>query len=1008
MAQSDVSRRRSWTAGAGTLATSSSSQWVRNERYAELKQLEQEAKKSMKEMKLLEIDIREKAAALEKLKKLDGQRVAKLLELTRGIDEKNREEGNGGERNQENEDLEQQLEQMKQEHAGIRRRIEDIQIGLELKRGELDHIAGHHRSLCEQISEEEKALQAAELEESFQQSVAVQHEMRSLSEDLRRLGHLMDDLSPTTSLPHHLKQNSKSQSPRTFRRDVSRGGRTATRTLREGVSSSGLPSSSRSKEPVEFEVRETLNRKRPKNSSYEEELERLHQQREMLEAEAHQKQMLLESVTRLSSQSRDSKLGSVTSSRKGSPSPQQMLSPSSVFEGFSDSPSLGQAAPASAESSSASSEDMKVEEPEEGAGSSVSMPVHFGPSSSLEIYGQTTLPAVGTGASRISGEEGSELLDDLNTDHLDSVASGSCSVDSWSDNVGEYSVMRAVGDVKEQALLMEQGLKEEVSAGEYSFVKALQDPKEQALTIEHGQEDECLPEMGETDFSGDYSVVGAADDVEAEAMMMDDGLKEEILAGTGETEDFSGVYSVVGAIEDVKDQALILEEESQARKVETGGSLEEYSVVRAVEDAQEQVPMMEHGLEECPEGSGETEGSPGQYPVVKAVEEEGLAGVSSVSEITKLEEETGGSWEEGEILAEISPHGPEAINFETVSEEESLGTSQQRNGDFVEFILELKKVEDGEEASASGLRAVDTSSELNHASTQSCKQGSADRRDASEAAEISASNHHLDQNQAWTSHAETQIQKFSSQLSLLDQKVGTETKLQSGMKKQEYSERSSAATKQLSEQIRCFEKEIYELRENMSHLKQNLLSEVESRSIAEHTVQQFQTVCVDQSAKLEQLESQVSRLATEIKAELKLRAELEGKLEKEVQERLKVETELKDLSQAVTLTAATKGKTEEALHELVERQKNLLVSQLKEAEKLRSVAEVRVVTLDKQAEQLGMVCDVAQNVQEVFRFQDKILKLGLQTLFQLLMLVICVSSLYSRISEATKHALIPT
>ncbi|KAL2613570.1 hypothetical protein R1flu_025262 [Riccia fluitans] len=856
MAEADLSRRLSWTGGTasvGTLATSSSSQWVRNERYAELKQLEQEAKKSMKEMKHLEMETRELAAGLEKLKKTAAQRVSKIQDLTRAIDGKNEADGNEKVENQESEGLEEQLVQLKEEHAGIQRTMEDAKLGLERKRGELDRLAGHHKGLCEQIGKEEKALQAAELEESFQQSVAVQHEMRSLSEDLRRLGHLMDGLSPTTSLPVTLKQNPKSQSPRTFRRDVNRGARNATRISREGVSAT--PSSSRSKEPVEFEERDAFTRKRHKNSSFEQELERLHEQRERLEAEAHQKQFLLESVTRFSSQSKDSKFG-LEKSSKDSPASQHMLSPSSVFEGFKDIPSLGQGGPASAESSSASSdvssEDTKLEKPEEVVGSSVVKRLQFGhSSSSAEI--NPTLQRVGTGASHISGEEISERYDDTGIDHLDSVASGGCSVGSWSDNV-----------------------------------------KEQALMMGHG-------------------------------------LKEECFADNGETEDYG------------------------------------------------------------------------------AVEEEDLTRGSGVSGIDKLEEEVG-SWEEGGIQ-EITPREPKASEHHSPSSalsrennlesdsEEPLSARCHTHGESVEIIPDSKKVESGAEATTSGLHS---------ASKQSSKQQTSYRGDSSEAAEVSASDEHLDENVSWRYNAESEIQKLSSQLSLLDQKVETEVKLQYELKKQEYLEQSSAASKQMSEQVRCFDKEINELRESMSQLKHSLLGEIESRSIAEHTVQQFQTVCADQSAKLEQLEAQVSHLARELDEDLKLRAELESKLEREARERLKVETDLKDLSQAVTLTEATKEKTEEALHALVQQQKNLLVDQLKEAEKLRNVAEVRVVTLDKQAEQLEMVCDVAQNVQEVLRFQDKILKLGLQTLFQLLMLVICVSSLYSRISEATKHSLIPT
>ncbi|KAG6550473.1 hypothetical protein Mapa_007947 [Marchantia paleacea] len=801
---------------------------------------------------------------------------------------------------------------LKQEHASIQSTMEETKMSLEQKERELDRLEGHHKGLCDQIGKEEKALQAAELEESLQQSVAVQQEMRSLSEDLGRLRGLMDGL-PSGSLHDQFKQNPmRPLKPRVIYHAVTnRGNRSVGRNTHESIPAPdqgrstpghGLPFSGRNKVPAEFEEREGSNRKRHKNSSFEQELQRLHEQREKLEHEAHEKQMLLESVARFSNQSRDAESGIGMYSRKLSGTYQPILSPSSVFEGFKDTPTLGPPRPATTDSSSASSdassEDTTVEKPENGVVNSAAKRLNFG-DCLLKKPDTPMLHPVGTGKSCISMESNSECVserdDDMSKDHFGSVAVEDGSVGSCSD------------------ITEEQGL------------------------TENGLKGGCSPEEGETkDFLRGESTVEGIEE-------------EELTTGSG-----------INEIERLEDEV---------------GSW----------------------------GDGET-------PRISPTEE------LLPLEIGTTEHETPGTLIPDEELAQ------------GVVEEDSLSARCHKIRRSLEFIFDSKNLECAREPLETCLHPAVPPSQLHLEEDEShqvsilkpaqIEEGNQPRKpyanigdeDEFRIGRREASANIGDENefQIWRQNAESQIRDLGSQLSLLHQKVEREVELQDEVKKQEHLEQSSSTTEQLSKQVNFFGDEITELRQSMLQLQKKLLQEVESRSSVEHSVEHFRSICTDQSSKLEHLESRVSILANELEQQLQLKAELEGKLDQEAQERLKVEVQLKDLSHAVALTSSTRERGEEAVGELVEQQKILLIDQLKEAEKLRTVAEVRVCTLDKQVEQLEMVCDVTQNIQEILKFQDKALKFGLQTLVQVLMLALGVVTLYSRVAEAIKGSHIPT
>ncbi|BBN16803.1 hypothetical protein MPTK1_7g09410 [Marchantia polymorpha subsp. ruderalis] len=927
MAQSGLPRGRSWTAGApaaggsgaGGAAFAASSRWLRNERYRELNQLEEEAKRNMKEIKLMEKEIREQAAKLEMLKKLDAKRVERISDLSRVLETEENVEGKrkgGGEggvdvddgKQQASEGLQEQLMRLEQERASILSTMEQTKVALEQKEKELDRLAGHHKGLCDQIGKEEKALQAAELEESLQQSVAVHQEMRSLSEDLGRLRGLMDGLP---SVPDQFKQNPmRPVKPRgTYHAVTNRGNRSVARNNHESIpapeqgrSSAGhaLPFTGRNKVPVEFEEREGSNRKRHKNSSFEQELQRLHEQRERLEQEAHEKQMLLESVARFSNQSRDAESGIGMYSRKLVGTSQPILSPSSVFEGFKDTPSLGPPRPATTDSSSASSdassEDTTVEKPENGAVNSAAKRLNFG-DSSLKKPDTTMLHPVGTGKSCISMESNSDCVserdDDMSKDHFGSVAVEDGSVGSCTD------------------ITEEQGFPE------------------------NGLKGGCSPEEGETkDFLQGESVV--------------EGIEEEELTTGSGINEIQRLEEEVGSWGYGETPRILPTEEllpSEIRAAETPGTL------------------IYH--EEPGEGVVEEESLSARCHKIRR-------SLEFIFDSKNIE------GARGSLETCLHPAVPSSQSH--LEEEESFQVS----------ILKSFQTEEGNQPRELYAKIGDED------------EFRVGRREAS--ANVGDDNDF----QIWKQNAETHIRELSSQFSLLHQKVEREVELQDELRKQQHLEQSSATTEQLTKQVNSFGDEITELRQSMLQLQQKLLKEVESRSSAEHSIEHFRSICTDQSSKLEHMESRVSILANELEQQLQLKAELEGKLDKEAQERLKVEVRLKDLSHAVLLTASTRERGEEAVEELVEKQKILLIDQLKEAEKLRTVAEVRVCTLDKQVEQLEMVCDVSQNIQEILKFQDKALKLGLQTLVQVLMLAFGVVTLYSRVAEAIKGSLIPT
>lgn len=263
-------------------------------------------------------------------------------------------------------------------------------------------------------------------------------------------------------------------------------------------------------------------------------------------------------------------------------------------------------------------------------------------------------------------------------------------------------------------------------------------------------------------------------------------------------------------------------------------------------------------------------------------------------------------------------------------------------------------------------------------------------------------------NRRW--EAESQMMQLSSQLSLLQKQVEEEVDLHETAKDGSQLEPSSAEKEQLLRQVSFFADEVRGLRQNIDEIQGIVSKEGEGGdfSAVEHWARDLQSKCADQSAQLEHLGKQVSKLGKYLEHHLQLRVDIDEKLGSEAHERQKVEAKFADFSKALAVSVSTMERDEEAVGELIQHQKHLLVDQLKKAEKLRHIAEVRVSTLNNQIEQLEMVCEAAKTIQAVTKCQDKTLKQGLQTLVQLFLLALGIITLYSRVAEPLRVSVVPT
>ncbi|CAM6106274.1 unnamed protein product [Calypogeia fissa] len=1048
--QTVLPKGKSWSTGSATAAgsfpsSSSAARWMKSER---LKKLDQDAKTSSTEMTVLEAEIRDLSTTLEKLERFDAKRVERLSELVdeevddddddgkkENLDTQDGEGLNGGEEHKGTEDGEreksserkrsskreenEEVESLRGEHQAAQSQIQYTKASLDKKRADLEDSKEKHQALTELIAKEEKFVQAVYIDESLQQTEAVQQEMRSLSEDLGRLGRLMEGLKEANADPLKQGLNRPQQKPRMYHPvtqlrsknrlrgsqngggDSSELGRSASvgdaplgtsrikelSKIKEPIRSK--EPSSRIKEPAEFEERQGGgNRKRHKSSSCELERERMHVERAKLEVEAKEKKRLLDSLTSFSSSQRPHQLSS-----KGAPPPvrgssasfRDISSPSSVFEGFGETPPLEPATSGSTglmSDSSESSGEFSTAKLDPDSFTSAVKRLDFEAVYKEDIPSSEAIASsspMDTASSKPSYAHilTRNVVDDNVDDHVDYHVDDN--VDTGRDKSGEQQELSSLENGEECMSSSVKGNEEEFQVPEVNSI---------STTVEGNTFEGSLGTEGVSSVSGIEEGMPGPDIVSSEG----EGKQGETEVSTPHSAPEEEIQDPVSEVVSFRLGVLELFSEGFGKPViratDTEIALEETeisSLQGAAKDEVEEsdIPIKEFVTFRAPGGGGEEEQQ-------NSREEEFITPRNRVEEIQVPEEDIE-DFEEVEHAAETSeeriPTEETGIDdvettLETKSEvcayDEVQGEEAIEVGQATAQAPQLQ--ENGFKSSEPGISGLQTPPEVGQSNDGSTSGERSNRRE----------------------EAENQM----LQLSLLQKLVEEEVEVHEKSNTDSQHEHTFAEKEQLSRQVSFFADEVRGLRQNIDEIQ--LILHNEGELSVEHWAKDLHSKCADQSAQLEHLGKQVSMLGKYLKHHLQLSVDLDDKLDKEAEERHKVETQLTDLSKTLAITVSTMEKEEEALGEVIQHQKHLLVDQLKEAEKLRHIAEVRVLTLNTQIEQLELVCDAAKSIQSVTKYQGKAFRYGLQTLMQLFLLALGIITLYSRVAEPLRDSLIPT
>ncbi|CAM6102003.1 unnamed protein product [Calypogeia fissa] len=1052
--QTVLPKGKSWSTGSATAAgsfpsSSSAARWMKSER---LKKLDQDAKTSSTEMTVLEAEIRDLSTTLEKLERFDAKRVERLSELVdeevddddddgkkENLDTQDGEGLNGGEEHEGTEDgvreksserkrsskreENEEVESLRGEHQAAQSQIQYTKASLDKKRADLEDLKEKHQALTELIAKEEKFVQAVCIDESLHQTEAVQQEMRSLSEDLGRLGRLMEGLKEANADPLKQGLNRPQQKPRMYHpvtqlrsknriRGSQNGGGGASE-LGRSASVGDAPlgtsrikdlskikepirskePSSRIKEPAEFEERQGGgNRKRQKSSSFELERERMHVERAKLEVEAKEKKRLLDSLTSFSSSQRPHQLSS-----KGAPPPvrgssasfRDISSPSSVFEGFGETPPLGPATSGStglmSDSSESSCEFSSAKLDPDSFTSAVKrldfealdkedIPSSEAVASSSPLDTASSKPSYAHILTR-------NVVDDNVDDHVEDNVNDN--VDTERDKSGEQLELSSLENGEECMSSSVKGNEEEFQVPEVNSI---------STTVEGNTFEGSLGTEGISSVSGIEEGMPGPDIVSSEA----EGKQGETEVLTSHSAPEEEIQDPVSEV--VSFRLGVLESFSEGfgkpviRATDTEIALEETEISSLQGAAKDEVEESDIPIEEfvtlrAPDGGGEEEQQ-------NSREEEFITPRNKVEEIEVPEEDIE-DFEEVELAAETSE--------ERIPKEET-------GIDDVETTLETKSEVcaydevQGEEAIEVG-QATAQAPQLQENGFKSSEPGISGLQNPPEVGQSNDGGTSGERSNRRV-EAENQMLQLSSQLSLLQKLVEEEVEVHEKSNTDSQYEHTFAEKEQLSRQVSFFADEVCGLRQNIDEIQ--LILHNEGELSVEHWAKDLHSKCADQSAQLEHLGKQVSMLGKYFKHHLQLSVDLDDKLDKEAEERHKVETQITDLSKTLAITVSTMEKEEEALGEVIQHQKHLLVDQLKEAEKLRHIAEVRVLTLNTQIEQLEMVYDAAKNIQAVTKYQDKAFRYGLQTLMQLFLLALGIITLYSRVAEPLRDSLVPT
>lgn len=107
-------------------------------------------------------------------------------------------------------------------------------------------------------------------------------------------------------------------------------------------------------------------------------------------------------------------------------------------------------------------------------------------------------------------------------------------------------------------------------------------------------------------------------------------------------------------------------------------------------------------------------------------------------------------------------------------------------------------------------------------------------------------------------------------------------------------------------------------------------------------------VTARQAKKLKELSEQMETLAKQLEEQTNLREELERRLEQVYKERQQMEAKLSSFSESLPVSVMPWSEETTEIAKVLEEQKQLLASQVEEAERLRSAAEQKVGMLNDQ------------------------------------------------------------